>query len=263
MWLGACTSTIGTWMQSMAQSWLVYEISKDPKFLGLDSALGQFPIMALSLFGGVFADRSNRRNQLLMSQYIQMTCAFLLTLLLYVRFISAEHPGRVWLILCVSFVVGVAQAFGGPAYQALLPSLVGKEDMSNAIVLNSIQFNVARVIGPTLGGVARQTLGAVWCFGLNGLSFLAVIASLYMIKPRYVPEKSKEPIMESMKKGIRFIRAREGMDPLIVLAFLMTMLGIPIDGISPGVRSRGLQRRRRGRSRCCWSVPAQDRYAVR
>jgi predicted MFS family arabinose efflux permease len=228
MWIGACTSSIGTWMQSMAQSWLVYEISKDPKFLGFDSFLGQLPIMLLSLIGGVFADRTNRRNQLLMSQYIQMTCAFLLTVLLYLSFISTAHPGRVWVILCVSFVVGVAQAFGGPAYQALLPSLVGKEDMSNAIVLNSIQFNVARVIGPTIGGVTRQVLGAVWCFGLNGLSFLAVIASLYMINPRYVPEKSKEPILDSMKKGIQFIREREGMNPLIVLAFLMTMLGIPL-----------------------------------
>ncbi len=228
MWIGACTSSIGTWMQSMAQSWLVYEISKDPKYLGFDSFLGQLPIMLLSLLGGVFADRRNRRDQLLMSQYIQMSCAFLLTLLLYIQFINTDHPSRVWIILCVSFMVGIAQSFGGPAYQALLPSLVGKEDMSNAIVLNSIQFNVARVIGPTLGGVARQTLGAVWCFGLNGLSFLAVIASLYMIRPNYVPEKSKEPILESMKKGIQFIRAREGMNPLIVLAFLMTMLGIPI-----------------------------------
>jgi predicted MFS family arabinose efflux permease len=222
MWIGACTSSIGTWMQSMAQSWLVYELSKDPKFLGLDSFLGQFPIMLLSLFGGVFADRTNRRNQLLMSQYIQMSAAFLLTTLLYF------HVIHVWQILCMSFIVGVAQSFGGPAYQALLPSLVGKEDMSNAIVLNSIQFNIARVVGPTLGGVARQTLGAVWCFGLNGLSFLAVIASLYMINPRFVPEKSSEPIFESMKKGIQFIRERTGMVPLIALAFLMTMLGIPI-----------------------------------
>lgn len=214
-------------MQTLAQAWLVYDLSKDPFFLGLDSFLGQFPIMLLSLIGGVFADRHNRRDQLLMSQYIQMTSAFIMTALAFSGYI------QVWHILFLSFAVGVGQAFGGPAYQALLPTLVGKEDISNAIVLNSIQFNIARVIGPTLGGLALTGLGAVWCFGLNGLSFLAVIWSLYIIKVGYVPAKSSEPILDSMKKGIRFIRAREGMEPLIVLAFLMTLLGVPLTVFLP------------------------------
>jgi predicted MFS family arabinose efflux permease len=214
-------------MQTLAQAWLVYDLSKDPFFLGLDSFLGQFPIMLLSLIGGVFADRHNRRDQLLMSQYIQMTSAFIMTALAFSGYI------RVWHILFLSFAVGVGQAFGGPAYQALLPTLVGKEDISNAIVLNSIQFNIARVIGPTLGGIALTGLGAVWCFGLNGVSFIAVIWSLYIIKVGYVPAKSSEPILESMKKGIRFIRAREGMEPLIVLAFLMTLLGVPLTVFLP------------------------------
>jgi predicted MFS family arabinose efflux permease len=227
MWLGACTSSIGTWMQQLAQAWLVYDLSKDPFYLGLDTFLAQFPIMALSLFGGVFADRTNRRNQLLMSQYIQMACAFALTLL-----IVTGHV-KVWHILVLSFVVGVGQSFGGPAYQALLPTLVGKEDMSNAIVLNSIQFNIARVIGPTLGGLALASLGAAWCFGLNGLSFIAVIASLFMITVRYVPAKSSEPILVAMKKGFAFIREREGMEPLIILAFLMTLLGLPLSTFLP------------------------------
>ena len=214
-------------MQTLAQAWLVYDLSKDPFFLGLDSFLGQVPIMLLSLLGGVFADRSDRRTQLLMSQYIQMASAFTMTALF---FFGYRH---VWPILLLSFVVGVGQAFGGPAYQALLPTLVGKEDISNAIVLNSIQFNIARVIGPTLGGLALTGLGAVWCFGLNGVSFIAVIWSLYIIKVGYVPAKSSEPIMDSMKKGIRFITAKEGMQPLIVLAFLMTLLGVPLTVFLP------------------------------
>jgi predicted MFS family arabinose efflux permease len=135
--------------------------------------------------------------------------------------------------LVLSFVVGIGQSFGGPAYQALLPSLVGKEDISNAIVLNSIQFNIARVIGPTLGGLTLASLGAAWCFGLNGLSFVAVIWSLYIIKVGYVPAKSKEPIMDSMKEGIRFIREKEGMESLIVLAFLMTLLGAQLTVFLP------------------------------
>jgi MFS family permease len=231
MWIGACTSSIGTWMQQLAQAWLVYDLSKDPFYLGLDTFLAQFPIMALSLFGGVFADRTNRRNQLLMSQYIQMACAFILTLLLMTGYL--QNTKKVWPILILSFIVGVGQSFGGPAYQALLPTLVGKEDMSNAIVLNSIQFNIARVIGPTLGGLALTSFGAVWCFGLNGLSFIAVIISLYMITVRYVPAKSSEPILVAMKKGFSFIRAREGMEALIILAFLMTLLGLPLSTFLP------------------------------
>ncbi len=227
MWMGACTSSIGTWMQSVAQAWVVYDLSKDPFILGLDSFLGQIPIMLLSLIGGVFADRSDRRNQLLMSQYIQMGSAFVMTALFFSGYI------QVWQILVLSFVVGIGQSFGGPAYQALLPSLVGKEDISNAIVLNSIQFNIARVIGPTLGGLALTALGATWCFGLNGLSFVAVIWSLYIINVGYVPAKSKEPIMDSMKEGIRFIRAKEGMESLIVLAFLMTLLGAQLTVFLP------------------------------
>ena len=222
MWTGACTSTIGTWMQSTAQAWLVYDLSKNSFYLGLDTFLAQVPIILFSLVGGVIADRMNRRNLLLGSQYVQMTTAFILTLLVYFQVV------QVWHILCLSFVVGTAQAFGGPAYQALLPTLVGKEDIPNAIAMNSIQFNLARVIGPTLGGIALTTVGASWCFGLNGLSFLAVIFSLYMIHVKYIPPKSSEPIMNSMRQGIGFIRQKPGMDSLIILAFGMTLLGIPL-----------------------------------
>ena len=222
MWMGACTSTIGTWMQSTAQAWLVYDLSKNSFYLGLDTFLAQVPIILFSLVGGVIADRMNRRNLLLVSQFVQMTTAFILTVLVYTKVV------QVWHILCLSFVVGMAQAFGGPAYQALLPTLVGKEDIPNAIAMNSIQFNLARVIGPTLGGIALTTVGASWCFGLNGLSFLAVIASLYLIHVRYIPAKSTEPILNSMRAGIGFIRKKPGMDSLIILAFGMTLLGIPL-----------------------------------
>lgn len=222
MWIGACTSTIGTWMQSAAQAWLVYDISHDSFYLGLDAFLAQVPIILFSLVGGVVADRMDRKNLLLVSQYIQMATAFILTALVIADVV------QVWHILCLSFIVGTAQAFGGPAYQALLPTLVGKDDIPNAIAMNSIQFNIARVIGPTLGGIALTTVGAAWCFGLNGLSFLAVIASLYLIHVRYVPAKSTEPILKSMREGIGFIRNKPGMDGLIVLAFGMTLLAIPL-----------------------------------
>ena len=227
MFTGACISSIGTWMQNLAQAWLVLDISKSPFYLGLDAFLAGIPIFFFSLIGGVVADRVERRKVLLMSQYVQMSSAFILTALILV---GAVH---IWEILCLSFVVGLAQSFGGPAYAALIPSLVSKEDMPNAIALNSIQFNVARVLGPAIGGLALDNLGAVWCFGLNGLSFLAPILSLTILNTRYLPEKTGESIFASMKKGFKFIRHQGAMEGLIVLGFCVTALGIPMTTFLP------------------------------
>jgi len=223
MWTGACTSQVGTQMQTAAQSWLVYELSKHSSvFLGLDNFLGTLPIVLFSLLGGVFADRHDRRKVLLGSQYIQTFCAFLLAALVFTGVV------HVWHVLCLSVLVGTAQSFGGPAYSALIPSLVPKEHLQNAISLNSIQFNLARVIGPALGGIALIKLGAAWNFTFNGISFVGVIITLYLIQTTFVPAKSREPIMTSMKEGIRFMRQQPGMESLIVLAFLMTTLGFPM-----------------------------------
>ncbi len=209
-------------MQSVAQSWLVLQISGSAFLLGLDGFLGQIPIVMFSLIGGVVADRIERRRVLLGSQYVQMTCAFLLTVMFALKVV------HVWHILALSFVVGCAQSFGGPAYSALVPSLVEKEDLPNAIALNSIQFNLARVIGPMLGGLALTGLGAAWCFGLNGLSFVAVIISLLMLHVKFMPRNTGESILTGVKQGIGFIRTQGAMMGLIVLAFCMTALAIPI-----------------------------------
>jgi len=222
MWLGACTSSIGTWMQILAQSWLVYQLSNSSAYLGLDAFFGQIPIFLFSLFGGVFADRKSRRSLLLLSQVIQLTCAFLLAILVKTNVV------QVWHIWCLSFTVGLAQSFGGPAYSALIPTLVKKEDLQNAIALNSIQFNLARVLGPALGGVALVKLGAFWCFALNGVSYLAVIASLLAIRPTFVPAKTQQSVIESMREGIDFLRKREGMASLVALAFFTALLSFPL-----------------------------------
>jgi predicted MFS family arabinose efflux permease len=227
MWVGACASTIGTFVQQFAQSWLVYDLTKDPFYLGLDLFLGQLPIIMFSLFGGVFADRLDRRKMLLTSQYIQMACAFLLAILFF------THVVRVWHILALSFVVGLGQSFGGPAYSALLPTLVGPEDLANAIAMNSIQFNLARILGPAIGGATYSLLGATWCFTLNGVSYLAVIVSLFMIHVKFVPAKTREPVLTSMGEGIKFIRRREGMSALVVLAFCTTLFGFSLTGFLP------------------------------
>jgi predicted MFS family arabinose efflux permease len=222
MWFGACTSSIGTWMQIVAQGWLIYRLSHSAALLALDQFLGGIPIFLFSLLGGVVADRIERRKVLLASQYVQMASAGLLTVLVATGRVS------VWHILCLSFVSGLAQAFGGPAYSALIPTLVDREDMPNAIALNSIQFNMAVTIGPALAGVALAKLGEKWCFGLNAVSFLAPIVSLSMITARFLPEKPTESILSSLKQGIRFVRRQNSMEALILLAFCMTTLSMPM-----------------------------------
>jgi len=222
MWIGACTSSIGTWMQIVAQGWLIYRLSHSAFLLALDQFLAGIPIFLFSLIGGVVADRIERRKILLMSQYIQMASAGTLTILIVM---GLQH---VWPILCLSFVSGFAQAFGGPAYSALIPTLVDREDMPNAIALNSIQFNLAVTVGPALAGITLARFGEKWCFGLNALSFLAPVISLSLITARYLPEKSGESMFLSLKQGIRFVRKQGSMEALIVLAFCMTALSMPM-----------------------------------
>ena len=222
MWIGACTSSVGTWMQIVAQSWLIYRLSHSSRLLALDQVLGGLPIFLFSIIGGVVADRIERRKILLMSQYIQMASAAILTVLV------AMGLTHVWPILCLSFLSGLAQAFGGPAYLSLIPTLVDREDMPNAIALNSIQFNLAVTIGPALGGLTLGRLGEKWCFGLNALSFLAPIITLSIISARFVPDVGKESMFRSLQQGMKFIWHHGAMVAIIVLAFAMTFLSMPM-----------------------------------
>jgi hypothetical protein len=154
LWFGALTSSIGTWMQKVAQAWLIVTLTgtQSAFYLGLDSFMGEVPILLLTLVAGVVADRRDRRHMMLMSQLVQMTVAFILAGLVFFEAI------QIWHILTLSCISGCAQAFGGPAYQTLVPTLVGKEHLPNAIALNSIQFNLARIIGPIVAGVALATV---------------------------------------------------------------------------------------------------------
>ena len=222
MWIGACTSSVGTWMQIVAQGWLIYRLSHSAFLLALDQFLGGIPIFLFTLIGGVVADRVERRKVLLASQYIQMASATILTVLVVTGTV------QIWHILALSFVSGFAQAFGGPAYSALIPTLVDREDMPNAIALNSIQFNLAVTVGPALAGQALAKLGESWCFGLNALSFLAPVTTLLMIRSTFLPPTTTESVVASLKQGIRFVRRQGSMEALIVLAFCMTALAMPM-----------------------------------
>jgi MFS family permease len=220
-------SSIGTWMQIVAQAWLIWKLSHSAFLLGLDQFLGSIPIFLFSLVGGVIADRMERRRVLIGSQCVQMSCAIVLTVLV------AFHVVRVWHLLLSSFISGLAQAFGGPAYAALIPTLVKNEDVPNAIALQSMQFNTAVVLGPALAGPALAKLGDAWCFALNALSFVAPVIALSMLTVRFLPEKTTETILDSMKQGIRFIRKQGAMEALMVLAFCMTALVIPMRTLFP------------------------------
>jgi MFS family permease len=224
LWTGAFTSSIGTWMQKVAQSWLVLTISGSASafYLGLDSFLGELPILLFTLIGGVVADRRDKRQVLLRSQYVQMSTAFTLAALVYFDVV------RIWHVLTLSVITGMAQAFGGPAHQSLLPSLIDKEHMPNAIALNSIQFNLARVIGPLLAGAALTAFGMAACFGLNGLSFLAVILALCSLHIRHTPPTNPRRMGEELRTGLSYVRHEPGLIGLTFLAFATTFLGTPL-----------------------------------
>jgi MFS family permease len=231
-WFGACTSSIGTWMQIVAQNWLVLSLTGSAFFLGLDAFLQQLPIILFTLIGGVFADRYDRRRTLLTSQYIQMATSGMLAALMYFNVV------RIWQILVLSFVTGVAQSFGGPAYQSLIPSLVDKKDLPNAVALNSIQFNVARVLGPLLfaatlalfvkyGYSEPQAMNA--CFLLNSLSFVVVINTLMALHVKHIPPaNSNLGVRDELGIGLDYVRNHGSLVALIVLAAMTTFLGFAV-----------------------------------
>jgi MFS family permease len=222
LWLGAFTSTVGNWMQEVAQAWLVFDLTQSSFYLGLDDFLGQLPILLFTLIGGVVADRYDRRHVLLGSQLIQMSTAFTLAALIYFSVVHVSH------ILLLSFVAGLGQAFGGPAYQALIPSLVQKKDLPNAIALNSIQFNLARVVGPLLAGATLAAWGGAACFGLNGLSFLVVILALVSMRIKHTRPADQKSMVHELKGGLRYAKGEPAIVGLTMLGGLTTFLGLPL-----------------------------------
>ncbi|PYR69559.1 MAG: MFS transporter [Acidobacteria bacterium] len=230
-WFGACTSSIGTWMQLVAQNWLVLSLTHSPFFLGLDAFLQQLPIILFSLAGGVLADRRDRRRTLLASQYVQMATSATLAALMYFQVV------QIWHILTLSFLTGVAQSFGGPAYQSLIPSLVDKKDLPNAVALNSIQFNVARVLGPLLFA-ATLSVFMTWgydepqamnaCFALNSLSFLVVINTLMMLHVKHIPPATTGAMRDELKNGLSYVWHHGTLVGLTVLAAATTFLGFAL-----------------------------------
>ena len=230
LWFGAFTSTTGTWMQTVAQGWVVLNMTNSAFLLGVDGFLATGPMLFFSLFGGVVADRVERRKIMLLSQYLQMSFAFVLAALLF------SGNVKVWHIFLLSFLTGSAQSFSGPAYISLLPLLVRREDVPNAVAMNSMQFNLARVIGPLLAGIALAAWGAAACFAINGLSFIAVIIALLLIRsPQLNKRDQQRGILDEMKEGFRFVTSRQKLLLLTFLAFAGTFIGMPLVTFLPVV----------------------------
>ncbi len=222
LWGGSLVSNVGTWMQRVAQGWLVLTLTGSPFWLGVDAFLGEAPFLAFSLLGGVLADRAERRKILLVSQLVQMACSFTLAGLVLTGRISLGA------ILATSFVAGLAQAFGGPAFQALVPMLVPGGELPKAIVLNSIQFNFARVVGPAIGGLAFARFGAAGCMGLNGLSFLGVVVALAALPRRPGTGSGGASLLEGLREGVSVVWNRPSLRGLVGLAFLGTFCSNPL-----------------------------------
>ena len=231
VWIGAFTSTIGTWMQTMAQAWVVYRMTDSALLLGVDAFLGTGPMLIFSLFGGVIADRVERRKIMLASQYLQMLFAIVLAILLYTKTI------HVWHIFLMSFLTGSVQSFSGPAYASLLPLLVKREDVPNAVAMNSMQFNLARVIGPAIGGLAMTAWGAAACFAVNAVSFIPVIVAYMLIRSPVIRGNAMERkgMMAEMRQGFAFVTSRRTLMLLTFLSFAGTFLGMPIVTFLPVV----------------------------
>lgn len=222
LWSGSLVSSVGTWMQRVAQGWLVLTLTGSPFWLGVDAFLGEAPFLALSLLGGVLADRVERRRILLVSQLVQMVCAFALAALILADRVTLGA------ILGLSFVTGLATAFGAPAFQAFFPTLVPHADLPKAIALNSIQFNLARVAGPGIAGLAFERIGAAGCMTANGLSFLAVVLALRAIPRRPAAGARGASVLEGLKEGLGVVWRRRDLRGLVGLAFLGSVCSIPL-----------------------------------
>jgi predicted MFS family arabinose efflux permease len=218
-WFGQCVSLIGTWTQSIGQSWLVLSLTDSPLLLGLVGTIQFLPITFFSLFAGVLTDKFSKKKILIFTQTISMLLAFILSALVFTN--SIKYGYIIILALCLGF----CNTLDMPTRQSFIVDIVGKNDLMNAIALNSATFNLARIIGPAIGAMLMAYLGAGWCFLLNGFSFMAVIYGLIHIEVVNTVTKkiSSESIVTQIKDGLKYIK-----DNVVLLETLMliSIMGI-------------------------------------
>jgi len=213
-------SLIGTWVQSMAQSWLVFKLTHSAFLLGLVGFLAYLPISLFSLPAGVFIDRAVKRDFLIVTQAVFMLLAFLLAFLVHKELVA------VWHILTIAVLSGIAMSIDAPTRQAMVVELAGKQHLFNAIVLNSAAFNSARLIGPALAGVLIATIGMAGCFYVNAFSYIPVLLALFLIKPVPAPVKVKNnSFFLDMRETVEFIRKERFLAAILSLAAMFSIFG--------------------------------------
>ncbi len=232
---GQLISTIGTWMQIIAQGWLVYELSRSELMLGIVGFASAIPAMLITPWGGVVVDRVSRRQVLVLTQIGAMALALILAALNFTGVV------QVWHVVALAAGVGIVNAFDGPARQAFVVEMVGREDMANAIALNSITFNSARIVGPAIGGLLLVLVGASWCFLINGLSFIAVIAGLLAMR---LPPHAAKPAVASgwqqLTSGLAYVRRAPELRALLLMALFFSLFGISYSTVLPAFVDRVL-----------------------
>ena len=235
-WAGAFLSNTGTWMQAVAQGWLVLEKSNSPFWLGVDGFMATVPGLFLTLAGGVFADLFDRRKLLIYTQAVAGLSALTLGVLVM------THVVQVWMILGLSFVTGCCMSLAGPSYMALVFDLVGHKDLANAIALNSTQFQLARAIGPVFAGVGFKFFGLAGCFIANGISFVFVVIAMLLVKFNQSGASEAAPARSVRQRGVflgdlvagfRYVAGRPRVLMLLIISAVSSMFGAPYIYMTP------------------------------
>jgi MFS family permease len=226
---GQSISLLGTWMQKTAVSWVIYSQTHSKFMLGVSVFATLFPSALFSLLGGVVSDRYNRYRVLLLTQVFSMVQAALLALAVF------WQPGAVWALIILSAVLGLINAFDVPARQSLVYDLVDdKKDVPNAVALNSMMLNLSKLLGPAIAGLALEQLGAAACFGLNAVSFVAVIGSLLAMKlPAYVAKPHTKSILGELAEGFRYVKDTHNIRFIINMLGLTALLVLPFTNLMP------------------------------
>ncbi len=226
--IGQIISLSGTWMQNVAQSWLVYRITGSVTLLGLIGFAGQIPVFLLAPIGGAIADKYNRQRILLATQSVSMIAAFIFATLTLTKNIE------VWHLFVLASITGISNAFDIPTRQSFVVDMVGKEDLVNAIALNSSMFNGARIVGPAIAGILVSAVGEGWCFLINAVSYIAVIIGLLMMKLQ--PKEFAANADSAVKKiieGFRFVGETSPIRALLLLLGLVSLMGMPYAVLMP------------------------------
>src|SRR5580765_4825417 len=235
-WSGAFLSNVGTWMQAVAQGWLVLTLSNSPFYLGLDGFMATAPGLVLTLAGGVFADLIDRRKLLIYTQAVAGLAALTLGVLVM------THVVKVWMVLGLSFVTGCCMSLAGPSYMALVFDLVGHKDLANAIALNSTQFQLARAIGPVFAGVGIKLFGLAGCFIANGISFVFVVIAMLLVKFNQPKASDGTPARSVRQKGVflgdllagfRYVAGRPRVSMLLIISAVTSLFGAPYIYMTP------------------------------